>query len=277
MKTNILTKNLILAISLLSLTFSACKDKNENFFPTPESHDNISGTTIKYTIQLSSGANPADSVLSVFGAKVILNMNDSVYQKTVDSTGMISFNNLADGNLVVRIEHPLFYTYNYIVDLHPDSTHYNSTNYRNVSDIVRLVPKTNILAATLQGNFYADIDQTQTGYEKAPQGISLNVLLSDSSQNTLAQISDGGNILDSWLEMPALSTQTNATGSYSLRLPVANIGLKYIIRPANFYALRTDALGNQANALFQVNSKEIELYTPQNQWLNFYYTEGLKK
>ncbi len=269
-------RKLIVKISLyfiLSIVFISCTDKNEGFFPAEIVSDNISGRTIKYTLQLSAAANPTDTIYSLYGAKVFLAMNDTVFVKEADSVAMLSFGNLADGNIVVRIEHPNFYTYNYIVNLKAqDSIDFSSTNFRNASSIIQLVPKIDVLSASVQGHFYADLDLSQAGFENIGAGVGVGAYLSDSTQISLAEVSQGSSILDAWLELPSFYTQSNASGEFRIELPVASRGLNYIFTCDNLYSNQVDALGNNVNTLFYTTVKEQHVFPYSDIWLDFYYT-----
>lgn len=250
----------LLFFFILMFLATSCTDKNESFFPAPIDEDAISGKTIKYTIQLVSAANSGSDVFTLNKAKVFLVMNDSVYAEMADSSGIVSFGNLADGLINVRIVHQNFYTFNYLLNLKAsDSISYESGNFRNVASLVRMLPKADLISAQLSVKLLADLNETNTTLEFAPLNTGVSAFLSDSVQMALASVSAKSTILEAWLEMPTFYAQSDAQGELTLQLPVSSQGLEYNIVCEDFYANYTNTAGESENALFisYVQTKKV--------------------
>ncbi len=250
-------------IFLVSLVFmSACTQKNADFFPVESktSNESLNGRAIKYNILLSSAANSTDSIYSTKGAIAHLTMNDWVYTDTADENGILTFGHLAAGNIVVRIEDSLFYTYNYIINLNADtSTIFDTQNFRNISTIVRLLPKANLLSGKLSGFIQADTNLQVIGLENVARNLSIHARLSDSVQMLFAGISENQNILDAWFEFPAFFA-TAQSGFFTFNLPVSSQGLEWQISADAFVGGFINATGDTSIVLFSTQGTRVPVY-----------------
>ena len=97
----------IIFVSIISLTILACTKENEEPKPTPSNKDNISGKTVRYTVLVVPGGGTAfKSTKGVDSAIVSLVMDDSIYNIATDTNGLAAFNNLAAGIAAVTIRYP---------------------------------------------------------------------------------------------------------------------------------------------------------------------------
>lgn len=261
----------LIYISIIFSFLAACTQKNSDFFPETPVNENLSGQTIKYNIQLSSAANTPDSTLSVQGTIAYLNMNDSIYTDTANADGLLTFGHLADGEISVHLENPNFYSYSYIIKLKSDTTIYNTQNYRNVSTLVKLLPKSTQTQGIVTGIIQADTNALINGNENINQNITLFATLSDSTQKSFAQAFNQQNIIDAWFELPLFYTYSSKE-NFSLQLPATNQGLNWLISADNFVAQKVTP-SDTITSIYGLNPVEINLYPQSNTALKLIFIE----
>jgi len=262
----------IIYISIIFTFLAACTQKNSDFFPSETStSETLSGQTIKYNIQLSSAANTPDSTFSVKGTIAYLNMNDSIYTDTANTEGLLTFGHLADGEISVHLENPNFFSYSYIIKLKSDTIIYNTKNYRNVSTIVKLLPKSTQTQGFVTGILQADTNALINGNENINQNISLFATLSDSTQKSFAQPFKQQNIVDAWFELPLFYTLSNKN-NFTLELPATNQGLNWLISADNFVAQKVTP-SDTITSVYNLNPVEIKLHPQSNTALKLIFIE----
>ena len=89
---------------------------------------------------------------------------------------------------------------------------------------------------TIQGNMYADLDETNTTLEKAPQGLKVTVSIPFTDYNSTA--GDGNHIV---------TTTTDANGKFSINVPVVSDGVDATIYFESFTASVNTQVGGNSN------------------------------
>jgi hypothetical protein len=229
------TKFRILSFILSAIILTQCA--KENIVPKPNYTDGLLGRRVRYTIMAVSGDNFAKSEKSLVSATVSIVMNDSVYSVKTDSSGIATFNNLAAGNLNVRISKPDFTTAVYTVDLslgNDSVTNFDTQNLRNASSIICLFPTSGNGTAEIRGKAFADLDLTLSGFEFVQSGIGISATLLPVSVENFTNHTGGGHILNLYYENASVSGEIQSNGDFSLTVPAASAGLDIILRAEDF-------------------------------------------
>ena len=224
---------LYLIIALLTVIASCTKENIEPEAP----EDSISGRKIRYSIMVVDGSSNVNKAITIDSAKVSLVLNDSIYTKTIDPTGIVSFDYLFAGNAVVKVSCEGFTTANYIVDLtaKPDTANiYDSSNLRIVSSIISIFPTAGSGTAKISGRAFAELDLTNTEPETVPDKTKIYAKINVAAIKEYITHSASGGILQFYYEGVNKDTTTNEFGDYEITIPASLNGLPVIISADDF-------------------------------------------
>jgi hypothetical protein len=190
----------------------------------------IRNQRVSYTVNVvdasTSTLKSGSMVSAVTGAVVKLVQDTMVLTKTVDASGIVTFNNLKPGDANVNITLADYSEVNYTVNLGSWDPNGGSQS----SNIIPMVPVSGTSTATISGKVVFESDLTNKTPEAAA---NIKVLaLIDAGSSALAQ--PGGSIVKISYDKLALNATTDANGNYSLTVPATLNGLKYEIVVPDF-------------------------------------------
>lgn len=199
------------------------------------------GGIIKYTVKIVSTANSSilKSKMSIENAEVTIFQNDSTYTANTDANGFAVFPNMRIGTAAVNIKLKDHAEVDYVADLTPADNLLNLSTtqvintVRYASTLVPMFPIADPGAATITGKVTAELDLTNTAPEPVPGAtVTAQVDVDDSTfvdryikptQGTTN--SNAGRIVKFAFQDGLVSAQTDATGTYTLKVPAALNGL----------------------------------------------------
>lgn len=227
-------KKIIFSALIISVVLFSCKKRN---IEEEVLEDSISGRKIRYVVMVLDGSNSVNKSITLDSAKVSLVMNDSIYTKKIDTTGLVHFDYLFAGNTVVKISCENFTTVNYIVDLTAefDTTEvYDSDNLRVVSSLITIFPTKGENTAKIIGKAFADLDLTAAGLETVPANTRVTARINVKSLEEYISHSAPGGILNFSYENVNADTLIDASGNYEIIIPASLNGLEVIINADDF-------------------------------------------
>ncbi len=221
-------------ILIVIATIAGCA--KENIIPK-NPNESLAGRRIRYTVQVVSGDNFSKSNTFLDSVSVTLVMNDSVYTKLTDSSGVTTFNNLASGNISVKISKNNYTTAVYTVDLslnNDSASNYDTDNLRNSSSTVCIFPNTGLGTAQITGKAFADLDLTTPEKEYVPFGTAISAVIMPHSIENFINHTGGGHILGLHYENASVWSEIQTNGDFSLNVPAASVGLNIILNAEDF-------------------------------------------
>jgi hypothetical protein len=253
------TKTISFFIIISVIVFGCAKENIQ-----PKLPDNLGGRTIRYTVTVVSGDNFSKSEKSLVSASVSLIMNDSLYTKNTDSAGMATFNNLAAGNIVVKVTKTDFTTAVFTADLtlsNDSVSNYDTQNLRNASTIVSIFPTSGNGTAQIQGKAFADLDLTIPGFEDAPQGTVISAVIFPKNISNFINHNGGGRILNLYYENGSVSGTIQNNGDFSLTVPASSVGLDVILRAEDFIFNQKLNSSVSQRKIFSLTSDTLTVYS----------------
>jgi len=251
----------IILFTLLTVFTISCK--KENIKPeAPE--DSISGRKIRYTIMVLDGSQNVNKAITLDSTKVSLVLNDSIYTKIIDPTGIVTFDYLFAGNAVVKISCEGYTTANYIVDLtaKPDTTNiYDSNNLRIVSSMISIFPTQGNGTAKITGRAFADLDLTNAELETIPANTRISARINVENIEQYINHSASGGILKFSYDNVNVDTLTNVSGDYEIAIPASLNGLQVIINADDFVYNQQITPTQTQRKIFSLQADTINVYS----------------
>ena len=259
----------LLPIIIVALFIASCTKEVELL----DTDDNISGTTIRYTVMVVSGGSTSlKSSLGIENATVSLVMNDSIYSVLTDVHGMATFNNLASGIVVVSIDCEYFTTVNFIADLTlpPDSS-IQLNNLLNVSTMVVIFPLSGNETATISGQLFAETDLTTPGFEVIPLG--LKVISNPIASQFINYINHSGlgEIINIAYENIAVFAISDDEGKFLINVPASLSGMKISINADEFEQDVILPSGLMTSKVFSLKSDTLLVVSGMTYYRNYLY------
>ncbi len=262
MRQKILT--IIALFLIIVMTILSCKKANEDEKQVVVTNkDNIDGRKIRYIVLVISGSNSSlKSGNHADSAIVSVSMNDSIYSKSTDTSGIASFDFLNSGNAAVSVRHKDHTTVSYIVDLTmQDKDKYDSNNIRTASTMVALFPINGSQIATIKGMTFADLNLTIAGNEVAPGGLNIHTVIESSQLLNYVNHSSAGKITQIAYSNSTNNTQTDANGNYSINVPASGRGLKIIVYSDDFAYNQTIAVNSTQRKIYKFERDTLLVFS----------------
>ncbi len=248
-----------IVIILVIFTASCAK---ENI--TPEApKDSISGRKIRYTVSVINGSKTVGKSITPIKANVSLVMDDSIYVKETDSLGIVYFDYLFAGNVIVKVSCEGYTSVNCAVDLNarPDTANiYDATNLRNVSTVIPIFQTSNEVLATIKGKAFADLDLTQNGLEYAPANTHIFARIGSRSIQNYINTSVAGGITELSYEGMETSCLTDEYGNFELQLPASADGFEVYISADDFAYNQIITSGLTERKIYKLPTDSITIY-----------------
>lgn len=236
------------ALELLNQNQQRQLDSLRLIVATDSVKKNYANGNIYYTVQVVAAENLTGKTDGLSGADVYANQNGVITKVTTDGSGQAAFN-LRNGNVAVSVVSNNHTTVNYIVQL--DGTTGSAESY--ASTIVAVFPLSGNGTATITGGAYAELDQTNTVRELAPDGTRVNAYIEQSQLLGYLNHSLPGKLVRITYESSTF-TSTVQAGRYTLTVPASARGLNLVVSPVDFeYNVTVSAL---------VTQRHVFHYTP---------------
>lgn len=266
---------LLAVIASFTFVFTSCeKDEEEPIKETIETITTNPKDTVRVNYSVSVVPAGTSSLLksktAISGAVVTVARDGKLVSDTTDQNGIATFKDLRSGIIAVTIIKDGYTAANLLVDVGNNNLEQES-DYRYASTMVGLLPTSGEDMISIQGKAEAQLDVTaeldenatnSTPYtqspelENVPSGTELLAIVDVNSINSFVSTSGNGKMINVSYEGVMYKGSVDASGNYSIAVPMSYKGIGFSIYPANFqYGIKYSAKQPDGQGGFNMDSQ----------------------